>query len=226
MSDTPEVFTPRPLTGPGFGPPSGEDPEYLCILLHGLGADGNDLVALAPLLAEILPTARFIAPDAPEACDMAPMGRQWFSLQDPAAEALEAGVARAALDVNAYIDEMLDGLGLGPERLILAGFSQGAMTALYLGLRREVAPKAIVSFSGALIAAEALGREIRCRPPVSLIHGEDDEIVQVLSATVAKSVLEAAGVPVESHTLEGLGHGIDDTALILAGAFLKRVMDG
>lgn len=226
MSEAPEKFTPRPLTGPGFGPHSGDDPEDLCILLHGLGADGNDLIALAPLLAEVLPKARFIAPNAPEPCDMAPMGRQWFSLQDPAGDVLEEGVSRAAVDANAYIDEMLAGLDLGPERLILIGFSQGAMTALYLGLRREVAPAAILSFSGALIAAEALGREIRCRPPVSIIHGQDDELVQALSATVAKEVLEGAGVPVDFHLLEGLGHGIDDAALVLAAAFLKRVTDG
>ncbi len=223
MSEAPEEFTPRPLTGPGFGPPSGDRPEDLCILLHGLGADGNDLIALAPLLAEVLPKARFIAPNAPEPCDMAPMGRQWFSLRDPGAQALEAGVRRAGLDADAYIDEMLAGLDLGAERLILIGFSQGAMTALYLGLRRAVAPAAILSFSGALIAPEALGREIRCRPPVSIIHGEADQLVPVGSATVAKEVLEGAGVPVESHLLEGLGHGIDDAALVLAAAFLKRV---
>lgn len=215
--------TPRPLTGPGFGPPGGDDPEYLFILLHGLGATGADLIALAPLLAEALPKARFIAPDAPEPCDMAPMGRQWFSLGDHGAEAREAGVRRAAVDVSAFIDERLAGLGLGPERLILAGFSQGAMTALYLGLRREVAPAAILSFSGALIAPEALGREIRCRPPVCIIHGADDALVPVASATVAAEVLSGAGVPVVSHLLDGLGHGIDDAALALAAAFLKRV---
>ncbi|MCZ6813629.1 MAG: phospholipase, partial [Alphaproteobacteria bacterium] len=77
-----KVPTPRRLTGPGFGPPSGDRPEHLFILLHGLGASGADLIALAPLLAEALPKARFIAPDAPEPCDMAPMGRQWFSLGD------------------------------------------------------------------------------------------------------------------------------------------------
>jgi len=223
LSEESEEFIPRPLSGPGFGPPSGDQPEDLCILLHGLGADGNDLIALAPLLAEALPKARFIAPNAPEPCDMAPMGRQWFSLQDPDGEVLEAGVSRAALDVNAYIDEMLEGLELGHDRLILAGFSQGAMTALYLGLRREVGPAAILSFSGALIAAEALVKEIRCRPPVSIIHGQDDELVQDLSATVARDVLEGAGVPVDFHLLEGLGHGIDDVALALAAAFLKRV---
>ena len=224
MPDMNDDESPRPLMGPGFGPPSGERPEMLCILLHGLGADGNDLIALAPLLAELMPTARFIAPDAPEPCDMAPIGYQWFSLQDPSQEAMETGARRAARDAGAFIDEMLDGLGLTPDRLVLAGFSQGAMTALYMGLRRETVPRAIVSFSGALIAPEMLAGEIRCRPPVCLIHGEADTLVPVMSSRVAETVLEGAGVPVESHVLEGLGHGIDDAALIAAAAFLKRVL--
>ncbi len=216
---------PRPLMGPGFGPGSGEQPDMLCILMHGLGADGNDLIALAPLMAELLPGARFIAPNAPEPCDMAPMGYQWFSLQDPSQEAMETGVRRAAADADAFIDEMLAGLELTPDRLVLVGFSQGAMTALHLGLRREVAPKAIVSFSGALIAPETLAHEIRARPPVCVIHGREDELVPVMSASVAEGVLKGAGVPVESHMLEGLGHGIDDAALIAAAAFLKRVLE-
>ena len=133
---------------------------------------------------------------------------------------------RAASDVNAFIEEMLTGLGLGPERLILVGFSQGAMTALHLGLRRKSAPACILSFSGALIAPEALGREITCRPPVCLIHGQVDELIPTLSFNVAKTVIESAGVDVEDHLLEGLGHGIDEAALVLAAAFLRRVAAG
>ena len=224
LAESTDEITPRPLTGPGFGPPGGERPQHLCILLHGVGAGGDDLIALAPPLAEALPGARFIAPNGPEPYDMAAMGYQWFSFQDRAADALEAGVRRAAVDANAFIDDMLAGLDLGPENLILIGFSQGAMTALHLGLRREVAPAAILGFSGALIAPEALGREIRCRPPVCLIHGRADQLVPVGSAKVAKEVLERAGVKVESHILEGLGHGLDDAALVLAVAFLRRVL--
>lgn len=226
MPDEDEFQAPRPLMGPGFGPPSGADPDMLCVLLHGLGADGNDLIALAPLMAELLPTARFIAPNGPEPCDMAPMGYQWFSLQDPSQEAMELGVRRAVRDADAFIDEMLAGLDLSPDRLLLVGFSQGAMTALHLGLRRETAPMAIVSFSGALIAPETLTAEIRCRPPVCIIHGAEDTLVPSLSANVATEVLKGAGVPAESHVLESLGHGIDDAALIAAAAFLKRVIEG
>src|SRR3546814_9822977 len=69
------------LSGPSRPARSGMA-KQLVVLLHGLGADGSDLIALAPLLAEALPDASFVAPDAPFACDMAPYGRQWFSVQD------------------------------------------------------------------------------------------------------------------------------------------------
>jgi predicted esterase len=64
------------------GPSAGGAPRQIVVLLHGVGADGQDLIGLAPMLAERLPHALFVAPDAPQPCDMAPYGRQWFSLQD------------------------------------------------------------------------------------------------------------------------------------------------
>ena len=70
------------LDGPRLPPRSGKPARQLVVLLHGVGADGADLIGLAPTLAETLPDAAFVAPDAPFPCDMAPYGRQWFSLQD------------------------------------------------------------------------------------------------------------------------------------------------
>ena len=70
------------LDGPREGPRSGNAPRQLVVLLHGLGANGQDLIALAPVLGTVLPDAVFVAPNAPSPCDMAPFGYQWFSLQD------------------------------------------------------------------------------------------------------------------------------------------------
>ena len=84
------------LDGPRLAPRSGGPARNLVVLLHGVGADGSDLIGLAPLLAEHLPDAAFHAPDAPFPCDMAPYGRQWFSLQDRRPAAMLAGVRRAA----------------------------------------------------------------------------------------------------------------------------------
>ena len=88
------------LDGPRLAPADGAPPRQLVVLLHGLGADGTDLAGLAPAWAEALPGAAFVAPHAPFPCDMAPYGRQWFSVQDRAPERMEAGARAAAPAVS------------------------------------------------------------------------------------------------------------------------------
>src|SRR5213595_3130612 len=95
------------LSGPSRPPASGGRPSRLVILLHGLGADGNDLIGLAPHWARLLPDAEFLSPDAPFPCDMAHYGYQWFSSQDRSPEAVLAGVRAAAPVLDAFIDEAL-----------------------------------------------------------------------------------------------------------------------
>jgi phospholipase/carboxylesterase len=94
--------------------------------------------------------------------------------------------------------------------------------ALYAGLRRQAAPAAILGYSGALLAAEALAGEIACRPPVLLVHGEADEVVPVAASRAAEATLRAAGVPVESLYRPGLAHGIDEPGLAAGARVLTR----
>lgn len=210
------------LTGPAFLPVSGEKPRKLVVFLHGLGADGQDLIGLAPLFAQSLPTAQFVSPDAPEPCDMAPFGYQWFSLQDRAYPAMLSGVASAAPVLNRFIDRQLDVLGLSDEDLALVGFSQGTMMALYTALRRPNACAAVVGFSGALIGPELLAEELKSNVPVCLIHGDSDPVVPFGALAAAKAGLELAGVPVTAHSRGGLGHGIDPEGIRLAVEFIKN----
>src|SRR6201988_2538875 len=101
-----------PLSGPSRPPASGGRPSRLVILLHGLGADGNDLIGLAPYWARLLPTTEFLSPNAPFPCDMAPHGYQWFSSQDRSPGAVLGGVRAAAPILDAFIDEALAQRGL------------------------------------------------------------------------------------------------------------------
>jgi phospholipase/carboxylesterase len=213
------------LDGPRSAPASGGPARQLVILLHGLGADGNDLIAMAPLIGQILPDAAFAAPDAPEPCDMAPMGRQWFSLRDLSPDAVLRGVRDAAPRLDAFIDEERSRLGLDDDRVALVGFSQGTMMALHCGLRRAKSLAGIAGFSGLLAGAEALAAEIASRPPVLLVHGEADEVVPFGAMAVARSALEAAGVRVHAHPRPGLGHSIDQRGLGMGIGFLKSVFD-
>jgi phospholipase/carboxylesterase len=210
------------LDGPRFGPLAGGTPQQLVVVLHGLGADGEDLIGLAPNWAAALPHAAFVAPDAPAPCDMAPYGRQWFSLQDRMPARIEAEVRAVAPLLDAFLDAELARLGLPDAAMALAGFSQGCMMALFTGLRRRAAPAALLGYSGALLAGERLAAEITVRPPVLLVHGEADDIVPATASRLAEQALRAAGVPVEALYRPGLAHGIDEAGLAAGTAALAR----
>lgn len=210
------------LTGPAITPLSGGRPKQLVVFLHGLGADGNDLIPLGQVFGKALPDAQFVSPNAPQPCDMAPFGHQWFSLQDRGYSAMLAGVEQAAPVLNHFLDRQLEVLGLTDEDMALIGFSQGTMMALYAALRRQECCAGIVGYSGALVAPETLAAEICSRPPVCLIHGDQDPVVTYEAMGAAERGLKAVGVSVETHTRSGLGHGIDPEGITIAGEFLKR----
>ncbi len=217
MADLPPL-----LDGPRYGPKNGRKPEQLVVLCHGLGADGYDLIDLAPYWAAALPAACFAAPNAPEPHPLAPQGRQWFDIADRTPVRLAAGVRRAARHLDAFIDAELARLALPPAEYALMGFSQGAMTALFAGLRRAPGPRAILAYSGALVAPETLAAERTNNAPVLLVHGEADEVLPAFLSRDAERALRAEGIAVESLFRPGLGHGIDDAGLSAGALFLQR----
>ena len=212
------------LSGPSHPPHSGGKAKRLVILLHGLGADGNDLIGLAPYWAPHLPDAEFLSPNAPFPCDMAPYGYQWLSARDPSPEARLAGARAAATILDAFITDELAKRSLSESDLALVGFSQGTMMSLFVGPRRDKQIAGIVGFSGRLIAPELLGAEIRSRPPVLLVHGTDDPMVSYASMGEAEAALRVAGVAVETLTCPGIGHSIDGDGLQAGGRLLHRVL--
>ena len=217
----PRISETRPmpvLTGPERLPAAA--PKRLVIFLHGLGADGNDLIGLADQWAPALPETAFFAPHAPEPCDMAPMGRQWFSLQSRTPESMLAGTQGAAPMLDAYIDAQCARFALAPGRVALVGFSQGTMMSLYVSLRRPAPLACVLGYSGALLAPEALAGELRARPPLMLIHGDADDLVPVAALHGAVAALGAAGVAVQWHISPGIGHGIAPDGLAIGGTFL------
>lgn len=210
------------LSGPSQAPASGGPAKQLIIFLHGVGADGNDLISLAPLMAEFFPDAHFVSPNAPFPCDMAPFGYQWFSLQDRNPEVLLEGVRKAEPILNDFINEQLEKVNLSDDKLALVGFSQGTMTALHTALRRPNACACILGYSGALLMPGILPDEIKSRPPVCLVHGEADEVVPFVALDEAQRGLMNAGVEVEAHSNPELGHGIDPGGLKIGVDFLKK----
>ena len=212
------------LSGPSHPPHSGGKAKRLVILLHGLGADGNDLIGLAPYWAPHLPDVEFLSPNAPFPCDMSPYGYQWLSARDPSPEARLAGARAAGAILDAFITDELAKRDLTESDLALVGFSQGTMMSLFVGPRREKPLAGIVGYSGRLIAPQLLGEEIRSRPPILLVHGTDDPMVTFDSMAEAEAALSAAGVPVETLACPGIGHSIDGDGLQAGGRFLHRVL--
>jgi phospholipase/carboxylesterase len=213
------------LSGPSRPPASGGRPGRLVVLLHGLGADGNDLLGLAPYWAPLMPEAEFLSPNAPFDCDVAPYGYQWFSSLDRRAAAVLAGVRSAAAILDGFLDAALSERGLGAGDLALVGFSQGAMMSLFVGLRRTPPIAGILGYSGRLLAPELLAHELRSRPRILLVHGTADPLVPYESLAAAQAALAAAGVPTETLTCPGIGHAIDEAGLRRGGAFLNEVLD-
>jgi phospholipase/carboxylesterase len=212
------------LSGPSHPPAAGGTPRQLVILLHGLGADGNDLIGLAPVFAQILPHAEFVSPNAPFPCDMAPYGYQWFSVQDRSFDAVLGGVRAAAPMLDAFIDDALATRGLAEKDLALLGFSQGTMMSLHVGLRRASPVAGILGYSGRLIGGDILAQEIKSKPRTLLIHGDADPIVPFESLAQAEQALSALGVPVETVRRPRLAHGIDEDGLRHGARFLKSVL--
>ena len=214
------------LDGPRLEPRSG-NAKQLVVFLHGYGADGNDLIDIGRAWQGLLPDAAFVSPHAPNPCGQAPVGREWFPLtfRDPNERWL--GVNQAMPVLNAFLDAELTRRKLPPSALALVGFSQGTMMALHVGLRRAVAPKAIVGYSGMLVTPEDLdpnqfAAEIVSRPPVLLVHGDQDPLIPVQALLQAAQGLASLEVPVEWHISPGIGHGIDPEGLRHGGEFLVR----
>jgi phospholipase/carboxylesterase len=209
------------IAGPRVEPQSGGAPKHLVVLVHGFGADGNDLIGLAGPWAQAMPDTAFVAPNGPDPCAMSPFGRQWFPLTDRGAEQRREGVREAAPILNQFIDQELDRYGLSETQLAMVGFSQGTMLSLHVGLRRTQPPAAIIGYSGMLTGTGYLADEVTVKPPVLLIHGSEDDVISVSALDHATKALEGVGISVRTHVSEGIGHGVAPDGMKLGAEFLR-----
>jgi phospholipase/carboxylesterase len=200
------------LSGPEVPPRSGRPAQQLVVILHGYGADGEDLIGVGEHWASLLPDALFVAPNAPTRCAQNPFGYEWFPLDfEHMAESVRIGAPAVRVVVEGYVQKLWARTGLGAAQTILAGFSQGAMMALLTGVGIEPPLAGIVSFSGAFVPPEHAGKS---KAPVCLIHGELDPVVDPRLTTEAAIALRALGHEVGVHVSPGMAHGIAPDGLI------------
>jgi phospholipase/carboxylesterase len=208
-------------------------PSLLVVFCHGFGASGEDLVPFVPELVERAPSlarARYAFPAGPLSLGLPDWGdaRAWWPLDWERLSALSnsaegratlreespPGLVAARRKLQACIEALLQGSGLGPERVVLGGFSQGAMLATDLALHWEHRPAALVVLSS-VIVTESVWRTLaprRAGLPVLMSHGRQDPILPYIEGEALRALLTEAGLAVEFIPFDG-PHTIHPNAL-------------
>jgi len=210
---------------------SGDNPNATIIILHGLGADGNDFVPIAEELElEAVGPVRFIFPHAPVMPVTINGGyrmRAWYDIlgfEEGAAQD-EAGLRRSLPLVEAVLAREKE-RGMPAHRIVLAGFSQGCAMALLTGLRHAERLAGIAGLSGYLPLAgttAAERSEANRQTPVFLAHGTHDEVVALERGEATRDALLALGQPVEWHEYL-IGHAVSTLEIAELNDWLLRVL--
>jgi phospholipase/carboxylesterase len=201
-----------------------DTPEALVILLHGVGASGADLLGLAEFWKPLLPGAVFVAPNAPEPFPYGG-GWQWYSMETMSEADRSARVVAARQGFDALVGRIVAEHGMGSrlKRVALVGFSQGAIMTLDAIAAGRWPVACAVSLSGRLATEPPFTPSPDV--PVLLLHGADDPVIPSSSTETAAARLAAVGVPVSSRIYPGLGHGISDEEVAVAGSFLLKHLE-
>lgn len=195
--------------------------DSLVVLLHGYGSDGKDLISLSQPWRGVLPHTCFVAPNAPKVCEQFAGGFQWTSLRDWDPARIVGELQELRPQLNAFIDGKLKELDLAPDRLVLVGFSQGVFVSLDVALHRPECA-GVLGYSGGLFE-DPISMKI-AKPPVLLVHGEDDTVVNPETSRVAAEQLKRLGCEVELELLPGLDHGINERGVAMGAAFIKAML--
>jgi phospholipase/carboxylesterase len=205
-------------------------PDAAVIWLHGLGADGHDFEPIVPEL-RLDPgiNIRFVFPHAPMMPVTINQGfvmRAWFDVRtaDIGAEVDEKGIRASAELVNALIDAEIDS-GIAPERIILAGFSQGGAIVLQAGLRYQKSLGGILAMSTFLPLEDSLDNEkseANAAIPILLAHGSEDPVIPVDLAYRARRVLEREDYEIEWHEYKGMAHGVSEQEIFHLAEWLEQ----
>ena len=181
----------------------GESPEYCIIWMHGLGADGHDFAPIVPELGLAdSPGVRFIFPHAPQQPVTINGGyvmRAWYDVlnMDLTDSQDRAGIENSSTLIKQLIEEQI-AQNIAPEKIILAGFSQGGAMALHVGLRSHYKLAGIMALSTYLPLEKELPMQPAGEnpPPIFMAHGQFDSVVPIQAGMHSKDVLNGLGYAV------------------------------
>ena len=197
--------------------------QNLVILCHGYGADKHNLMPVASQMAEAIPGTAFVSPDGLFPCEQGE-GRQWFSLFSTERQDILKGLKVAHAHFNVFFRQQRDRFSLSENNIVLLGFSQGVMLSLYTALRQAKTLAGVVGYSGCFVDENTLEGKISTRPPVLLIHGEQDSVISPEQFRRSGGALRARGCPVEMCLYASLGHNIDSRGLKKGAEFLQKCL--
>ena len=189
-------------------PENGFEIKNAVILLHGYGGDGKDISMLSLNWKRHMPNTVFICPNGHEVCQINPSGFQWFDLtKDDPDYILEQSI-KAENKIQKFINEIKQEFNLTNNKICLAGFSQGCMLSLNVGLITEEKFSCIVGFSGKIIDQNNLKGRVKNFSDVLLIHGDADQVVPSTYLLEAKDFLIRNGINVQTLLIKNCDHNI------------------
>ncbi len=209
------------------------------VLLHGYGAPGDDLASLYRVIDAPRGT-RWVFPEAPIA--LGPQyagGRAWWNIdmvelqsivargaQDELTNRAPDGLTTAREALESLLDALPEKLGADPKRVVLGGFSQGAMLSLDTILRDSRPLAGLLLLSGSIVAKPEVAPMFPKRKGLRVFssHGREDPVLPFAIAEQLSKDLGASGLEVEWVPFRG-GHGIGDSVVTDLGKFLRRVLE-
>ena len=189
-------------------PEDGIEIKNAVILLHGYGGDGKDISMLSLNWKRHMPNTVFICPNGHEACPINPSGFQWFDLTKNDPDYILEQSIKAENKIQKFINEIKQEFNLTNDKICLAGFSQGCMLSLNVGLISEEKFSCIVGFSGKIIDQSNLKGRVKNFSDVLLIHGDADQVVPSTYLLEAKDFLIRNGINVQTLLIKNCDHHI------------------
>ena len=193
-------------------PSNGNPPDHLLVLLHGWGADANDLAPLAQVFD--LPNYQCLLPNAPFPHPEVPLGRAWYALETQSHD----GLSQSRQQLKDWLFSLENQTGVPLSRTVLGGFSQGGAMTLDVGIELPLA--GLFSLSGYLhFQPHPLKTAI---PPILMVHGKQDFVVPIEVARQTRDALNGINAKIEYHEFN-MGHEIPQIVLNLVEKFIKQV---